>query len=75
VLALETIQHEARAEGKSLEQHLAHLAVHGVLHLLGFDHVRIKEARTMEDLERRILARLGIPNPHATARERRTEPA
>src|SRR5690606_30774609 len=61
VLAFETVEHEARAEGKPLEHHLAHLAVHGALHLLGYDHERDSDANAMEQHERHILARLGIP--------------
>ncbi len=64
VLAFETIRAEAAAQGKALADHLAHLVVHGVLHLLGFDHVAAVEARRMERLERRILAGLGIADPY-----------
>jgi probable rRNA maturation factor len=55
---------EAKAEGKSFAHHAAHLAVHGVLHLLGFDHERPRDARLMEPLEIEILAGLKIPNPY-----------
>jgi probable rRNA maturation factor len=55
---------EAKAEGKSFAHHAAHLAVHGVLHLLGFDHERPCDARLMEPLEIEILAGLKIPNPY-----------
>lgn len=55
---------EAKAEGKSFAHHASHLAVHGVLHLLGFDHERPRDARLMEPLEIEILARLKIPNPY-----------
>ena len=72
-LAMETIRHESETEEKPFEHHLAHLAVHGVLHLLGFDHERDADAEIMESRERRILADLGIPDPYT--RERRTEPA
>ncbi len=64
VLAYETIAAEARAEGKPFAHHVAHLAVHGFLHLLGHDHERKKDAETMERLERDILQRLGIPDPY-----------
>jgi probable rRNA maturation factor len=64
VLAYETIAAEARAEGKPFAHHVAHLAVHGFLHLLGYDHLRAKEAATMEGLERDILRRLAIPDPY-----------
>jgi len=55
---------EAAAEGKSFAHHASHLAVHGVLHLLGFDHERPRDAKLMEPLEVEILARLKIPNPY-----------
>jgi probable rRNA maturation factor len=55
---------EATAQGKSLSDHLAHLIVHGVLHLLGYDHEADAEAEDMEGLERDILARLGVPDPY-----------
>ncbi|MDE2166059.1 MAG: rRNA maturation RNase YbeY [Alphaproteobacteria bacterium] len=64
VLAYGTIAREARAQGKSLADHLAHLVVHGVLHLLGFDHERDREARRMEALEVAVLAGLGIADPY-----------
>ena len=70
VFAFETIRSEAEGEQKPFQRHLAHLTVHGVLHLLGFDHVRDQDAEIMEARERQILARLGIPDPYA-----RTEPA
>jgi probable rRNA maturation factor len=56
---------EAKAAGKSFADHAAHLAVHGVLHLAGHDHVRPKDAKVMEPLEVKILARLGIADPYA----------
>lgn len=64
VLAYETIEREAREEGKTFEAHLAHLTVHGVLHLLGFDHETDEQADSMEALETRILAGLGIADPY-----------
>lgn len=64
-LAYETTRNEARAAGKRLADHATHLAVHGVLHLLGFDHVTPRQAREMEPLETRILAELGIADPYA----------
>jgi probable rRNA maturation factor len=64
VLAYETITREARAEHKPFAHHTAHLAVHGFLHLLGYDHVRKKDAEEMEQLERDILCRLRIPDPY-----------
>ena len=64
VLAYETIAAEARADGKPFAHHVAHLVVHGFLHLLGFDHERKKDAEAMERLERDILQRLAIPDPY-----------
>jgi probable rRNA maturation factor len=64
VLAYETIAREARAERKPFAHHVAHLAVHGFLHLLGYDHERKKDAEAMEGLERDVLRRLGIPDPY-----------
>ena len=66
VIAHETTQREAEAEGKPFADHLGHLAVHGFLHLLGYDHESDDEAEAMERLERDILARLGIPDPYVT---------
>ena len=64
VLAYETVAREAAEQGKHLADHLAHLVAHGVLHLLGFDHEAADEAETMEALERRILAGLGVADPY-----------
>ena len=59
---------EASDQGKTLEQHLIHLVVHGVLHLLGYDHETDGEAEAMEALERSILETLGVPDPYACER-------
>lgn len=64
IVALETLQAEAAAEGKAPAHHLAHLVVHGTLHLMGYDHLEDDEAEEMEALERRILAGLGIDDPY-----------
>jgi probable rRNA maturation factor len=64
-LAFGVARDEAKAAGKSLAHHAAHLAVHGVLHLAGFDHQKPRQAAAMEGLETQILARLGIPDPYA----------
>ena len=69
VLAHETVQREAAALGLPFEHHLQHLIVHGLLHLLGFDHETDAEAQAMEALEVRVLSRLGIANPYAAADE------
>lgn len=65
VIARETVVREAEDEEKSFDHHLTHLIVHGVLHLLGYDHETDDEAEAMEQLERKILARLAIPDPYA----------
>lgn len=67
VLAYETVGREARDQGKLFADHLAHLAVHGYLHLLGYDHQRAKEAEVMERIERAILCRLDVPDPYRPA--------
>ncbi len=64
-VAFGVCESEARGQGKPLADHLRHLVAHGVLHLLGHDHQEDDEARIMEDLERRILAGIGVPDPYA----------
>ena len=64
VLAFETVRGEAEAQKKPLADHLRHLVVHGVLHLLGFDHDSEPEAVAMEACEVEILAGLGVPDPY-----------
>lgn len=64
VLALETIEREAKEQDKSFESHLTHLVVHGLLHLLGYDHQSDGEAEEMESLEIKILSTLNIENPY-----------
>ena len=66
VIAYETTAREAAAENKPFGHHLAHLAVHGFLHLVGYDHETDQEADAMEQLETMILARLGIPDPYVS---------
>jgi probable rRNA maturation factor len=68
-LAFETCAREAKEQGKPLEHHLDHLVIHGVLHLLGYDHIEDIDAAIMEPLEVSILAGLGIPDPYADALE------
>jgi probable rRNA maturation factor len=58
------VAREAREQGKALRAHWAHMVIHGVLHLLGYDHLRASDARTMEALEVKLLARLGFANPY-----------
>jgi probable rRNA maturation factor len=62
-LARETVRREAEAAGRRADHHLAHLIVHGVLHLQGHDHQRAGDARRMELAEARILGRLRLSNP------------
>lgn len=67
ILAYETIVKEAKVQGKTLKDHVTHLTVHGVLHLLGFDHEIEKEAQIMELCEISILRGMGIANPYESA--------
>ena len=63
-ISYETAAREAAAEDKSFGDHIAHLSVHGFLHLLGYDHESDDDAEEMEGLERAILARIGISDPY-----------
>jgi probable rRNA maturation factor len=67
ILAYETIADEALAQGKAFDAHLTHLLVHGMLHLLGYDHMDDAEAEQMEALEVEILAKLAVANPYESA--------
>ncbi|MGE0698485.1 MAG: rRNA maturation RNase YbeY [Hyphomicrobiaceae bacterium] len=64
VLAFETVAGEAATLGLALDHHIQHLVVHGVLHLLGYDHESDADAEAMEDLETAILATLGVADPY-----------
>src|SRR5260370_42518070 len=66
VIAYDTVEREASAEHRPFRHHLAHLAVHGFLHLVGHDHAAEAEADAMEALEIAVLARLDMPNPYLT---------
>ena len=66
VLCAPVVAREAREQRKPLASHYAHLTVHGVLHLLGWNHEDEREAECMEQLEREILAGLGIADPYLT---------
>lgn len=72
VLAFETISREAAETGKTVPHHVSHLIVHGLLHLMGYDHKSDEDAAMMEELEIRILGEMGIANPYAG---NATEPA
>lgn len=63
-ISYETCAREAREAGKPLRDHVTHLIVHGLLHLLGYDHIRDPDATVMQGLEVEILGRLGIDNPY-----------
>ena len=63
-IAWETCAREAEEQGKPMADHVTHLLVHGVLHLLGYDHVEDEDAALMEGLEVRILASLGVSDPY-----------
>jgi probable rRNA maturation factor len=63
-LARETLAREADEQGKQQRDHALHLLVHGILHLLGYDHETDDQATIMEDLERRVLARLELSDPY-----------
>jgi len=64
VICAPVVAAEAVTQGKSLQAHWAHIVMHGVLHLLGYDHHRDAEAQEMEALETRLLASLGFPDPY-----------
>jgi probable rRNA maturation factor len=69
VLAYETVAREAKDQKKRLADHLRHLVIHGVLHLLGYDHMKAAPAKRMEALETRILASLGVADPYRLREE------
>ena len=65
VICAPVVEREACEQDKSVEAHYAHMAVHGTLHLLGYDHEDDPSATLMEDLERKVMAGLGFPDPYA----------
>lgn len=73
-LAFETVAREAAADKKPIEHHAAHLVIHGLLHLFGYDHETDRKATRMEDMERAVLGALGIPDPYIQDEEQ-SEPA
>jgi len=73
-VALTTTAGESRKQGKRLADHLAHLTVHGVLHLFGYDHLDDSQANDMESLERTVLARYGISDPYLLRPARKAAP-
>ncbi len=66
VICAPVLAREAREQRKQFEAHWAHIVIHGVLHLLGYDHETDEQAGVMEGRERKILAALGFPDPYAT---------
>ncbi|UJF24662.1 rRNA maturation RNase YbeY [Suttonella sp. R2A3] len=64
VIAVNVVNNEAKAQKKTMEQHWAHIVIHGFLHLLGYDHIQDDDAEKMEQTERNILAELGFPDPY-----------
>jgi len=70
-IAYETLARESRHEHKPFARHLSHLAIHGFLHLMGYDHQNDSDTEAMEKVERAVLARLGIPDPYR-GRDKRT---
>jgi probable rRNA maturation factor len=75
VLCTPVLRREAREQGKELADHIAHLVVHGMLHLQGFDHEDARAARAMERREAAILASLGVPDPYVVPYAGRTDTA
>lgn len=65
VICPDVVESEARKQGKTRRAHHAHMVVHGILHLLGYDHLTDEEAEQMESIETRVLASLGYPDPYA----------
>lgn len=66
VICAPLVAKEAKSQGKSLSAHWSHLVIHGILHLLGYDHIKKQDAVIMEKLEVQILAKLGFKNPYNT---------
>jgi probable rRNA maturation factor len=69
VIALGVCEREAKAQHKPLADHVRHLLVHGLLHLMGHDHEEAGEAQAMETLERDLLARIGVPDPYHAGKD------
>ena len=70
--AYETVEREAREQGKTIDDHCRHMIAHGFLHLLGYDHEDDEEAEVMEAMEIRILRRLGVDDPYGKEEREKT---
>ena len=64
VICTEVVAEEAKAQNKTFDEHLTHMAIHGTLHLLGYDHIESEDAKQMENLEIKILEKIKISNPY-----------
>jgi conserved hypothetical protein TIGR00043 len=64
VICTDVVTDEAKAQNKTFDEHLTHMAIHGTLHLMGYDHIDETEASVMESLEIKILEKIGIANPY-----------
>ena len=64
VICAQTIANEAEQQQKKLDEHWAHIVIHGILHLLGYSHDKSSNTKTMEDLERKLLSEINISNPY-----------
>jgi probable rRNA maturation factor len=64
VICTEVVAEEAKAQNKTFDEHLTHMAIHGTLHLLGYDHIESEDAKQMENLEIKILEKIKIANPY-----------
>ena len=64
VICTEVVAEEAKAQNKTFDEHLTHMAIHGTLHLLGYDHIESEDAKQMENLEIKILEKIKITNPY-----------
>ncbi len=73
VICAEVVRREAREQRKRMKPHWAHLTMHGMLHLLGYDHVRSRDAQRMEKQEIKLMRRLGFSNPYVAPKQREQE--
>ncbi|MCE1709288.1 rRNA maturation RNase YbeY, partial [Enterobacter hormaechei] len=69
IICRQVVEKEAEEQQKTVEEHWAHMVVHGSLHLLGYDHIEDDEAEEMESLETEILEKMGYPDPYLVEKE------